>query len=230
VSKIGELELNHISLRDSLLILSRRAFTGFQFPVPRKLILTNIFLSFRLGYHLVTSPVLKAKRRFLEEKGIKNPIELSFVVKDIPVLASTIKEANFPMDFYPPYLTFCGPIAIRRTPAADQDIETVAWLKQAPTILINLGSLFAYNKERARIMANAIGIFLTGTDVQVLWKLKKLGEYGDEVFSSAQPYVDSGRLRIETWLKADPIALLETGHIVLLVHHGGANTYHEALL
>lgn len=38
-----------------------------------------------------------------------------------------------------------------------------------------------------------------------------------------------GRFRLENWLNADPAALLEIGHIILSVHHGGSNCYHEAV-
>lgn len=192
--------------------------------------ISNILLTIRLGYNLVNSPVLAAKRAFLVEKGIEKPIELTFVIKDVPVLASTLKEANFPMDFYPPYLKFCGHIAMSQTSAADQDPEMVSWLAQRPTILINLGSLFAYNQRRAQAMADALATLMAETDFQVLWKFKKLGDYGDEVFAGIQKDIDSRRIRIETWLETEPAALLETGHIVLEVHHGGANTYHEAIL
>ncbi|CAG9942683.1 unnamed protein product [Clonostachys rosea f. rosea IK726] len=206
------------------------AFSGYQFPLSWTEVISNILLTIRLGYNLVNSPVLAAKRAFLVEKGIEKPIELTFVIKDVPVLASTLKEANFPMDFYPPYLKFCGHIAMSQTSAADQDPEMVSWLAQRPTILINLGSLFAYNQRRAQAMADALATLMAETDFQVLWKFKKLGDYGDEVFAGIQKDIDSRRIRIETWLETEPAALLETGHIVLEVHHGGANTYHEAIL
>ncbi|KAK7215947.1 hypothetical protein V2G26_003950 [Clonostachys chloroleuca] len=206
------------------------AFSGYQFPLSWKQVVSNIVLTIRLGYNLVNSPVLAGKRAFLVEKGIEKPIELSFVIKDVPVLASTFKEANFPMDFYPPYLKFCGHIPMSKTSAADQDPEMVSWLAQRPTILVNLGSLFAYNQRRAQAMSDALATLLAETDFQVLWKFKKLGDYGDEVFTGIQKYIDSRRIRIETWLETEPAALLETGHIVLDVHHGGANTYHEAIL
>ncbi|VUC30699.1 unnamed protein product [Clonostachys rosea] len=205
------------------------AFTGYQFPLSWKDLAANLYITIRLGYHLVNSPILAAKRAFLAEKGINNTIEISFVIKDVPVLASTLKEANVPMEYYPPYLKFCGHVAMSPTPAAEQNPEIVSWLAQRPTILINLGSLFVYNQQRAQAMADALATLLAETDFQVLWKFKKLGDYGDEVFAGLEKYIENGRIRIETWLETEPAALLETGHIVLSVHHGGANTYHEAI-
>jgi hypothetical protein len=31
------------------------------------------------------------------------------------------------------------------------------------------------------------------------------------------------------WLAVDPVSLLETGDVVVSVHHGGSNCYHEAI-
>ncbi|KAH6713846.1 hypothetical protein BKA61DRAFT_735430 [Leptodontidium sp. MPI-SDFR-AT-0119] len=39
----------------------------------------------------------------------------------------------------------------------------------------------------------------------------------------------SGRIRIAEWLSVDPLAILETGLIACSVHHGGSNSFHEAL-
>jgi hypothetical protein len=206
------------------------AFTGFPFPLPKKLVPTNIWLTIRLAYNLIVSPVLSAKRAFLAERGIQDPIELSFVIKDTPVLAGTMKEANIPMDVYPSYVTFCGPIALDTAPAEEQAPELVSWLKQAPTLLINLGTLFAYSEQRARTMADALSSLLSDTEYQILWKFKKVGDYSDDVFSGIQENIDTERVRMRTWLEADPVSLLQTGHIVLSVHHGGANSYHEAVL
>ncbi|KAH7304098.1 family 1 glycosyltransferase [Stachybotrys elegans] len=203
--------------------------TGIPFPVRWKDIPTNIYLHLKLVWRLLTSPMLSSKRQYLINKGIANPFPLSFVVKDAPLLISTIPEADLPMDIMPPHVKVCGPLAIDITPA--EDLEQIAvWLKQAPTVLINLGSMFKYNEQRAAAMAGAVAQLLNEQDVQVLWKFEKLGNYNDSVFASVRNYIDSDRLRVESWLDADPMALLRTGHIVLSVHHGGANCYQEAVL
>lgn len=108
-----------------------------------------------------------------------------------------MKEANIPMDVYPPYITFCGSVTIGRTSVAEQNALMMDWLKQAPKILINLGSFCAYNERRARIMADGLSAFLAETYFQVLWKANKLGDYGDEVFSGIQQHLDSGRVLFE---------------------------------
>ena len=81
-------------------------------------------------------------------------------------------------------------------------------------------------------MANAMAQVLDTTDgkVQFLWKMRKHGEYSDDFLEPLRPHLESGRIRIVDWLKADPPALLESGAIAVSVHHGGSNCYHEALL
>lgn len=84
-------------------------------------------------------------------------------------------------------------------------------------------------------MAQAItDILAWRSDLQVLWKFIRATDangatYGDEFLEPLRPYLENERLRMESWLDVQPVTLLETGHIVLSVHHGGAGCYHEAL-
>jgi hypothetical protein len=78
-------------------------------------------------------------------------------------------------------------------------------------------------------MSLAIAELLSKTGVQVLWKFNKLGDYPDAFMERLIPYLDSGRLKMPNWLVADPSSLLETGDIIVSVHHGGSNCYHEAI-
>jgi hypothetical protein len=78
-------------------------------------------------------------------------------------------------------------------------------------------------------MSSAIAEVLSKTSLQVLWKFNKIGNYSDEALAPLQPYLKNDRLRMPSWLTADPTSLLETGDIVASVHHGGSNCYHEAI-
>lgn len=78
-------------------------------------------------------------------------------------------------------------------------------------------------------MSIAISEVLSRFDVQIIWKFNKMGEYSDSAFLPLKPYLDSKRLRMPRWLIADPSSLLETGDIIVSVHHGGSNCYHEAI-
>ncbi|KAI9151444.1 Glycosyltransferase sdnJ [Paramyrothecium foliicola] len=181
----------------------------------------------------VTMPVLKAHRAFLTAKGVKDALPLRVWPKGTPLLTMTIPEANLPMGKVPAELTFCGPIVLDTAPAAEQDAELAAWLKRGRgrTVLVNLGTLFRYDEARAGALVGALAKVLeTVQDVQVLWKFRKLGDYGDDVLEPLQRFVRDGRLKVESWLKTDPPSLLGTGDVSLFVHHGGANGYHEAVL
>ncbi|KAH8163600.1 hypothetical protein CIB48_g4642 [Xylaria polymorpha] len=121
------------------------------------------------------------------------------------------------------------PIIFDAEPAAEQDPELVAWLSRAPTVLVNLGSLFTYPEHHATAMALAIEEVLAKTDVQVLWKMAKEEGVPDNYTLPVKSLIDQGRLRVVDWLTVSPASILETGHITASVHHGGANCYHEAI-
>jgi hypothetical protein len=52
-------------------------------------------------------------------------------------------------------------------------------------------------------------------------------KFGDFQLDGAD--VDGNRLRVTSYLQADPVSLLRTGKLICVVHHGGSNSYHEAL-
>jgi hypothetical protein len=123
----------------------------------------------------------------------------------------------------------CGPIFRSSAPAVDQDPELAAWLTQAPTVLINLGSAVDYSADSARELLPAIETLLENSKVQVLWKFNKRGEYSNNIFLEVSKEIKHGRLRVDKWLGIDLAAMMETGNIVASVHHGGANCFFEAV-
>jgi hypothetical protein len=129
----------------------------------------------------------------------------------------------------PSNVVACGPIFRSSAPAADQDPELAAWLALAPTVLINLGSTVDYSLDSARELVGAIKTLLENSKLQVLWKFVKRGEYSEDVFLEVSKEIKDGRLRVEKWLGIDPAAMMETGNIVVSVHHGGANCFFEAV-
>lgn len=60
--------------------------------------------------------------------------------------------------------------------------------------------------------------------------MSKDGDYSDDFSLPVKDYISSERLKISSWLTADPTAILKSGNVVAFVHHGGANCYHEAVL
>jgi 2-acylglycerol O-acyltransferase 1 len=130
----------------------------------------------------------------------------------------------------------CGPILLPVRSVKEQDPELDQWLKRGPTVLLNLGTLFAVDAADAADMAMAIRCVMEHEpqqNLRVLWKLQRHPQDADDVYDEAirplQGLIDEDRVRVTSWLNAEPLALLETGHIVCSIHHGGANSWFEAV-
>ena len=113
--------------------------------------------------------------------------------------------------------------------------------------MINLGSIVRMDASMTREFATGLKIVLDEKrDLQVLWKIKKSGgltillpeksrkqsRLEDSEKDALRPIADeiaSGRVRILEWLSVDPLSVLENGQILCSVHHGGSNSFHEAL-
>lgn len=184
---------------------------------------------------MIFAPELEKKRVALRARGVKDPMNFFDQYRsDVPWISAQLKEASIPFSVIPPNITECGPIVLSIAPAEEQDPELAAWLARAPTVLVNLGSSVFYDEDMARIMATSFLPVLEQTNIQFLWKIRNMANGGEvevsaEALAPIQEYIQSGRVRIEKWLKADPSALLDTGNIVASVHHGGANCFYEAI-
>lgn len=71
-------------------------------------------------------------------------------------------------------------------------------------------------------------------NLQVLWKLTKRGQYaaaekGSRIHGVLEEELDSDRVRIVPWLYQEPPAILAEPSIVCTIHHGGANSFLEAV-
>ena len=159
-------------------------------------------------------------------------------------LVPAIPETDFPC-YIAPNVTGCGPIILPEPPISESDPKLLSWLEQGPTVLINLGSHIRMDDEMAREFAGGLKVLLDSRqDLQILWKLKKVGGLGirskdnsesgngdvtDHSLKAIENEVATGRVRVEEWLSVDPVAVLQSGHVACSVHHGGSNSFHEAL-
>ena len=210
--------------------------SGIPYPVPWSRIPENILLNIYYVLSLSFMTAYREKQAYVKSQGLSDPVNpLKLHRPDAPYFSQSLLEAARPVDVVPQNVTCTGPITLRLASAAEQDPELAAWLERAPTVLVNLGGAFKYTREYALAMAGGVAGVLEGTEVQVLWKFAALDGDGievafdGEVKALVQKYIGSGRLRVEKWLGADPTSLLETGHVVASVHHGGAGCYHEAV-
>ncbi|PHH58385.1 hypothetical protein CDD80_2410 [Ophiocordyceps camponoti-rufipedis] len=150
-------------------------------------------------------------------------------------LVGSHPELDYP-GLVPPHIIACGPIMRTAAAVAESDPELGAWLARGPTVYVNLGSLYSIDEEQALEMARALAVVLGEGGRQVLWKLKRMGEYGvgeagDGVFDALAGVIGDERVRVVVdWLEAEPLSILASGHVVCSVHHGGANSFYEAVV
>ncbi|KAI9713657.1 MAG: hypothetical protein M1812_006629 [Candelaria pacifica] len=208
--------------------------SGYPFPVPYHLIPVNIYLMIRLIFTLVRSPEFKEMNQRRKDYGLKGEFPaLEVYKKDCHYIVPSTPEIDFPY-FVPSNFTHCGPISLPIIPLSESDPELALWLDRAPTVLINLGSHFKSDwvPGFGRELATALRILLDRrSDIQVLWKLKmSKSENGhDDISEILAEETKSRRVRIESWLKPDTPAILQSGKVACWVHHGGSNSYHEAI-
>lgn len=205
--------------------------SGHPFPVPLKLILKNMWITFRFVSSIIKMPDLSAKREFLKAHGVPEPINFFGLHRpDVPWITQTTHAATIPVDFIPQNVTCTGPITLAAASAEDQDTELTQWIKRKTTVLINLGSAMSYSRTQTRIMAEAVQQVLNATDLQVLWKYRPSDNIPDFDWPSlVEPLEATGRVKATQWLSVDPFSLMETGHIAAFVTHGGANGFHESI-
>ncbi|KAI0551673.1 hypothetical protein F4679DRAFT_593066 [Xylaria curta] len=205
-----------------------RMGSDFAFPVPWRKIPENVYITTRFIYAVLNRPNFRATKAYLKAHGISDSIVLPR--PDRPWISQNMPGASIPLVFTPPNVTSVGPIILEDRPVTEQDPELASWLLRAPTVLINLGSLFTYTGEQEITMALAIQHMLAKTNVQVLWKVARENTYSNtDYMLPIRSYIENGRLRIMDWLRVSPVSLLKTGHIIASIHHGGANCYHEAI-
>ncbi|KAI0203444.1 hypothetical protein F4808DRAFT_19934 [Astrocystis sublimbata] len=205
-----------------------RVGSPFAFPVPWSKIPENIYVTIRFIYGALTRPGFAETEKYILARGIDDTM-VHRRPHDRPFIAQNVPGASYPLDFIPPNVTSTGPIIFDAEPAVDKDPELVSWLSRAPTVLVNLGSLFTYSEHHATTMALAIEEVLAETNVQILWKMAKDPTVSKNYTLPVKNIIDEGRLRVVDWLSVSPSSIMDTGHVTASVHHGGANCYHEAI-
>jgi len=217
--------------------------SGFKYPVPWYCIPLNIYINLCLGLGMLLNGRLARTTEEIEKSlGVKVATVLDFLGRtpENTMLLGCCREMDFPVDCIPDKIVPCGPILRPAPPVEAVDPELSAWLGREPTVFVNLGTLSSYSEADAIEMAGALKILLQAcpqksdlADLQVLWKLRKDGDYsterGSEIYSILGPEIDADRVRITKWVVPEPGAVLESGSVVCSVHHGGAGSYSDAV-
>ncbi|KAM5347382.1 hypothetical protein ACJ41O_010387 [Fusarium nematophilum] len=231
--------------------------SGMPFPLPTSLIPMNIALTFVAAYMLLTSQRVKKTAAYLRQHLGKD-VELVTanelgVLKPAPpglrILVANTPELDYPFEVLPPHVVPCGPIVRASPDIASSDASLDSWLAQAPTLYVNLGSHLEKDASEAMEMASAFRFLLdkveksgpgTATGLQILWKAKLKGLDNTEATRRVQDHVyeaihqimgleKEDRIRLTDWVTAEPKSVLESGHIICAVNHGGASSFNEAL-
>jgi len=207
--------------------------SGYPFPLPFHLVLPNIYRVLRCAIAFATNPRLKTINAYRLAAGAPSPMVPCFDIyrPTAHYLTPALPEIDYPY-LIPENVTLCGPIQLPTPPISKTDPDLNKWLQQRPTILINLGSHVASNASDALAIATGLRTVLTtNPNLQVLWKLKPTPTTSS--LTSALPTILPApllpRVKITPWLTPDPLALLLSGTIILSIHHGGANSFYEAL-
>ncbi|OIW25170.1 UDP-Glycosyltransferase/glycogen phosphorylase [Coniochaeta ligniaria NRRL 30616] len=218
-------------------------FSGFSYPIPWYQVPLNIFyILYAVNLYLRDHYRQSVKDHLATQTKatLKTPIDLiRSPPPGVKILVGSLPELDFPA--VPPAHVFpCGPIVRSAGPLGEADPELAAWLARRPTVYVNLGSICHIEEDRALELARAVVVVLEqaaaspGSGLQVLWKLSKFGEYstgvGSRMYEILGRWVDADQVRIVDWLQPEPIAVLESGHVVCIVHHGGANSFNEAVI
>ncbi|CAG8380619.1 unnamed protein product [Penicillium salamii] len=205
--------------------------SGFAYPLPWTKILPNIYLAIRLILSLAFCPHLKTLQEARNARGIPGPNPpIGF---SAPTIIPSRPETDFPCTI-PPNITCCGPIIRPCRKLAENDRDLANWLTHRPTVLVNMGSAVIWDTQRTVHFAEGIRVLLQRRGwIQVLWKLQTTSAMGSieqdgSALQCLRGYIDSGQVKIMAWLP-EPISILRSGNILCMVHHGGANSFHEAI-
>ncbi|KAJ5766577.1 uncharacterized protein N7511_004193 [Penicillium nucicola] len=219
-----------IMIQPKLSILWKYPLTGsgYPFPLPWHLILPTIYMVLCFGLIVRCGKPMRNLLQCRKKAGITTPFpHLIPYCENHLHLSPCFPAMDFPLHV-PKNVISCGPILRPHTSLASTDPSLNAWLTN-PTILICLGSHVRASETDALQMARAIQSVLTQCpDMHVLWKLRYDWESSSRVKAILGPLVFSDKVRVVSWIQPEIISLLESGHIVAYVHHGGANSFFEA--
>jgi hypothetical protein len=222
----------------------KRLFSTFLCPVPWHLIPLNIYFAMYTIISFAKDEERSKVMKYLQDETgaqLRTPVDL---LRNRPpslkILVSTLPELDF-LAIVPEHVLPCGPIIRQAPPISESDPELQTWLAKGPTIYINLGSFCRLHEDQAVEIASAIQLVMKSfteqsgaPQLQVLWKLKKAGEYhvseaGSKLHNALGKQMEADLVRIADWIEAEPISILRSGHIVCSIHHGGANSFNEAI-
>ncbi len=228
--------------------------SGLEYPLPWSQVLRNIIFILWFLYQAITN-----KRNVQVREYVKQVLDVEALdTRDIWVpkpewgkirlLLNSQEETDFPLDFSPSRhrhaITGCGLIVMASPPIEEADPELATWVAGGPVVFVCLGTHFLTTEKLALEMAIALKTLFTRAEssgtmkgLRVLWKLKQpKGEEafsvskGSAIYDTLDKYINADCIRFSSWLEATPLSIMESGHVVCSVNHGGASSYSEAVM
>ncbi|KAI1845887.1 hypothetical protein JX265_011218 [Neoarthrinium moseri] len=218
--------------------------SALPYPIPWYLVPLNIYFILYIVVYMTLFNPTKALAKYVRTHTGAELITLSRLNREPPpgvkYLVANRPEIEFPVQI-PAHVFPCGPIVRPAPTASEVDPDLASWLAKGPTVYLNLGTQVQTTEWDALEIARALKKLFTKAeshkdprmrDLQVLWKLTKRGNYavepGSRVHGILGDFIDQDRVRILPWLTPEPSAILAERNVLCSVHHGGANSFHEA--
>ena len=228
------------------------------YPVPWSQIPLNIGLNFVLAWATMRSGRVAAARDALRKQSGDAKLDVITIAElgviqppppGVRVLTAISEDLDYPMSKLPDYIVPLGPIVKPYRRLGDADFKLAQWLSRGPTVYVNFGTQLSITASEALELAYTLRNLLDAAEtlnyggkqkMQILWKLKTgKSRRGSEVDWTADwaavrdvllPEIEDDRVRVTTWIDANPNSILQSGHVVCSVHHGGANSWAEATM
>lgn len=225
--------------------------SGLSYPMKTpSAIFTNIAFTAKMIVCIVRSRSLTAKKApALQARGVESvPDLISSYDPAVPWITQTLPGAHVDLLNIPDNFVLTGPINLEGVAGRDSGAATAGldplleWVRRAPTVLVNMGSMYEFKEPQLRIMAAAIDRFLEEIPgIQILWKaqlakdivvgqgLVRRDNIAGLLASLCRQGQEDGRVRITQWLDVEPPTLLREKQLVAYIHHGGAGGFSDAL-
>lgn len=216
-----------------------------EYPIPWYKKPLNVYYTLVGTYIFLTNQHVNETHRLIKAETGKEALMMLEVINGnppgIPMLLSTLPELDFPLAPMPDIVT-CGPILRPTSSVEKDDPELFQWLSAGPTVMVNLGTHCQTGESAAIEMAKAFRMLFDTAEqtsklsgLRVLWKLKQPPHAPYSVGAKSPVYdilakeILDDRVRIEEWISVEPGSILETGHVVCSINHGGANSWSEGV-
>ncbi|KAH8651000.1 hypothetical protein BX600DRAFT_516598 [Xylariales sp. PMI_506] len=209
--------------------------SALPYPVPWYLAPLNVYFVFFIILYIVFANPTRQLAEFIKTERGASLLTLSQLNRAPPdgirFLVAGRPELEFPdvVGAAPEHVLACGPIVRPAVPVAEADPDPAEWLRDNRVDAIEIAWAIRQLLDQARFQELDPSLH----NLQVHWKLTKRGNYssedqGSRVYDILHKEIRNDKVRIISWLHPEPSSILAEENVICSVHHGGANSFHEA--